>query len=312
MMGRRGTRYGHRNRRGFYIYGPDFFFVPNRYWEIIDESDSSVALRVRDSPQEVSIPRQFLHPSLREPSASAYELRPQARHYAFVPPAERLDALPSGVADYVRECSRLHEEEIPAKRFWDGPTGRWYAFVWKGTREPFGPIVIPEKFHPYQRGVSAHYLKENEPGGNQVFAPVSFYTRDTGDARYNQLIVLWLNSTLALSLRFEVRSWLGAASERMSGAQLDAKLLVPGRASLSKEDLGRASRFLSSAPKRLPDYTEQYGAAYSGSWRESVDKFSLDLCGVPPSKYDSILEGSTRTVLNWVRSARGDPSWTPT
>jgi hypothetical protein len=300
-----------RNRRGFYIYGPDFFFIPNKYWEVTKEGVEAITVRIRGTEEAAKLPRQFLAPTLREPAESAHELTPRPRHFVLVIPPERLETFPQGIIDYVRESERLHEGGVPAKESWDGPKGRWYAFVWKATRDPFGSIVIPEKFRPHQRGVAAHYVGQNESSENQLVVPVSFYTRDSGDAEYNQLIVAWLNSTIGLAFRFEVRSWLGAASERMSGAQLDEKLAIPRRDALSKSDLSRAHALLKSCPRRLPDFAKQYGTSYPGSWREGLDRFCLELCSVPETKVESTLDGCITVVLSWIRSSMGDPSWSP-
>ena len=301
----------HRNRRGFYIYGPDFFFLPNKYWEISADAEEYVAATIRGTGQTVRLPKHYLSPTLREPADSAHSLLPRPRHFALQLPPERLNTFPDGVVDYVRESDRIHDSDIPAKANWTGPKDRWYAFVWEATREPFGSIVIPEKFRPHQRGVAAHYIEQNEHSKNQVVVPVSFYTRDSGDPAYNQLVVAWLNSTIALAFRFEVRSWLGAASERMSGAQLDEKLAVPRRESLSKADFAMANKLLKSCPQELPDYAGQIGAAYAGSWRERLDRFCLELCAIPPTKAESVLNGCIEVLIGWIRSSMGDPSWLP-
>ncbi len=300
-----------RNRRGFYIYGPDFFFLPNKYWEIVKQGADEITVQIRGTSEQARLPRQFLAQTLREPSECAYEIRPRPHHFAVVLPPERLETFPPGVVHYVHESDRLHDDGVPAKKAWGGLKDRWYAFVWTNTREPFGSIVIPEKFRPYQRGVAAHYVQENEADENQLMIPVSFYTRDSGEPAYNELMAAWLNSTVGIAFRFEVRAWLGAASERMSGAQLDEKLTVPRRDTLSTKDLSKAHSILKSSPKKLPDFAEQFGTNYSGSWRESLDRFCLDLCAVPRARVETILDGCINVVLGWIRSSSGDPSWSP-
>ncbi len=51
--------------RGIEMYGPEFFFIPNKYWRIAEEARDYVVITNND--EQLELPRSYLIPCLRKP-----------------------------------------------------------------------------------------------------------------------------------------------------------------------------------------------------------------------------------------------------
>jgi hypothetical protein len=284
-------------RRGYYIYGKDFFILPNKLWIKVSENDRTV-YGLAGSDVTVSLDKKYLIPTIREPSECAYEVKPRFSFNVFSVPEHPISSLPAGVRIYIEHTRRLlGDEKIPAIGLYRGTSKRWYSHIWYSLREPFGSIVIPEKFRPYQRGVAAHYIDMTR---RKVAVPVTFYTRSAGSPAKDYAMVAWLNSTVGLAFRYKDRAWLGTASERMSGEQLDA-MEVLNVARCSPSDLSKLGKLLSRLPSTLPDFDRQLEEPfYSESGRAELDKKILELLGIKSSKIDSFRQHCVNVVKEWI------------
>jgi hypothetical protein len=291
-------------RRGYYIYGKDFFILPNKLWNEVSENDR-IVFGLAGSEVTVSIDRDYLIPTIREPSDCAYEIEPRFSFYALsIPehPRNMRDALPTGIRTYIEHTRKLlRDKEISAIGLYTGTRKRWYSHIWYSLKEPFGSIVIPEKFRPYQRGVAAHYIDMTK---RRVAVPVTFYTRSTGSPAKDYAMVAWLNSTIGLAFRYKDRAWLGTASERMSGEQLDA-MEVLNVTKCGSSDLSKLGKCLSKLPSPLPEFERQLEEPfYSESGRTELDNSVLELLGIKKSKIDFYKQHCINIVKEWVRNIK--------
>lgn len=287
------------NRRGYYIYGKNFFILPNKLWNKISENDK-VVFGLNEPKIYVSLDKEYLVPTIREPSECAFQIQPEYNFYVLSIPDKPLNSLPDGVKAYIRHSRKLlSDEEIPAIGLYKEHKKRWYSHIWYSLREPFGSIIIPEKFRPFQRGVAAHYIKQD----NTEFAvPVTFYTRSAGSPTKDMALVAWLNSTVGIAFRYQDRAWLGAASERMSGEQLD-RMKILDVSVLSTKDLVKLGKLVLALPSPLPDFAEQLKEPfYSGSGRFELDSFILELLGVDKSRSEAYQNHCIGTVKKWIKT----------
>jgi len=289
------------NRRGYYIYGKDFFILPNRLWRKVSENDR-VVFSLVGSEANVSLDRKYLVPTVREPSDCAYEIHPRFSFYALSIPDSPISSLPSDLRTYINHSRKLlDDEEISAIGLYKDSKKRWYSHIWYVLKEPFGSIVIPEKFRPYQRGVAAHYI---DMVHRKSAVPVTFYTRSVGSPSEDIAVVAWLNSTVGLAFRYKDRSWLGSASERMSGEQLDAMEILNVK-KLGSADLAKLAKHLSKLPSPLPDFEEQLKEPfYSTSGRSDLDCFVLELLGVKKSKSNYYQTRCIDIVKKWINTIK--------
>jgi hypothetical protein len=300
-MRKQPNTYKQGNRRGYYIYGKDFFILPNRLWTKTSENDR-VVFSLAGSEVSVSIGRDYLIPTVREPSDCAYEIHPRLSFYALSIPDRPLTSLPADLRTYINHSRKLlGDEEISAIALYESTKKRWYSHIHYVLREPFGSIVIPEKFRPYQRGAAAHYI---DMAKKRVAVPVTFYTRSAGSPSKDVAVVAWLNSTIGLAFRYKDRAWLGTASERMSGEQLDAMEVIDV-SELSLVDLSKLSNHLSKLPSALPDFEEQLNEPfYSESGRSDLDCFVLEMLGVKETKIEHYQKRCIAIVKEWIKTIK--------
>jgi hypothetical protein len=127
----------HEIVRGVEMYGPDFFFIPNTYWLIINEDEDLVTIGNRNSGVKLVIPRKYLVECLRKPeyySDRIYISNP--RYYILA-----IDEEPE---EDLRRYIRWGEEmKVPALRFGKD----WYRHPWRQlqTKKPFGHVFIHDK-----------------------------------------------------------------------------------------------------------------------------------------------------------------------
>jgi hypothetical protein len=175
-------RYLKRNEivRGVEMYGPEFFFIPNKYSTILREKEESII--VKCPPGVLEIPRRYLVECLRSPRHYSKIEIESAGYYILCIDDEQLE-------DDLRKYIKWGETmKIPALNFGK----RWYQHVWMqvNSKKPFGHIFLPDKIDPTRRAVFAHYSKR------PLSASKNFYIIRTD----NQLIAAWFNSSFFFAL----------------------------------------------------------------------------------------------------------------
>ncbi len=179
---------GVRVVRGVEMYGPDFFFLPNRYWGVRERGAS---LTLVDGG-ELRIGREYLVEALRRPSLYADTIEVKVDTYLLAIPPTPLDELPPDLREYVGWGLR-EGTAGPAVRS-RGPM--WYAHVWKQlrTKRPFGYLFLPDKVgNPLERSSLANLT------GRKVTASKNFYIV-VADRRRSEMLAAWYNSTFFVSL----------------------------------------------------------------------------------------------------------------
>ena len=298
------SRESNGNRKGFYINGPDFFFVPNKFWLLKELRAGEAQIESIDGRLSLTIGREFLVPAIREPAEVAYTIIPKPFHFVLSIPNSPLSEIPSDLRRYIELTSQFLSGAIPAKDYVASGTF-WYSHMRNALKNPFGSIAIPRKFRPYQRGVSAHYLPGNEGRGQAVAVPMTFYTRCTPDPTSNRAIVAFLNSSPSLALRYRDRSWLGAASEEMNGVQLD-QMPILDPTTITKADVRRLSTQDLFMHDALPDLSEQIrDPTYSEIGREALDSAVLQILGFEGRHLERIRQGCIEILGRWIQGIEG-------
>ena len=176
--------------RGVEMYGPEFFFIPNRTWSVVGEDENHVVIR---GPGTLRIPRRYLVKCLRRPEH--YSERVVIRDPGFYVLA--IGDEPQGdLRKYVEWGER---EGVPALRLGD----RWYQHIWRQlqTKRPYGHIFIHDKVDLTRNRVLANYSEA------PLCASKNFYVIRTD----NPLIAAWLNSSI-------MREVLEVFSKRISSS----------------------------------------------------------------------------------------------
>jgi hypothetical protein len=179
--------------RGIEMYGPDFFFIPNKYWKIAQWNYDGVMIEDYQSEVKLLIGNEFVVPALRKPELYVDSIVPMVDHYLLSIPPKAESELPSDIAEYIR-WGQLHSTAKPAIRSF----GRyWYSHINKqiNVKKPFGHVFLPDKIDPSfnKRGVFACYSDQ------RLTASKNFYIATFGDELKDKSLSLWFNSSLFLA-----------------------------------------------------------------------------------------------------------------
>jgi hypothetical protein len=193
-VGSWNTLYGKNSiMRGVEMYGPDFFFIPNRHWSIVREKSESITIENNQKRTNLEIPRDYLMRALRKPAVHVGKIRPSLTHYLLVVPPGPTKRLSGDMATYIHWSKRNQTARPAIEAF-----GRaWYSNVHKQIRvkKPFGRIFLPDKVDPTfrNRGFFASYSK------TPLIASKNFHIATLGDEFKDRILAAWLNSTFFIA-----------------------------------------------------------------------------------------------------------------
>jgi len=178
--------------RGVEMYGPEFFFLPNRYWKIVEKKNDFLKIQ-NEKNEELAINKEFLVKTLRKPSLYNHKIEADVDTFMLSIPPTEIGNLPSNLQDYI-EWGINSGAAKPAINAY----GKyWYSHVHKQmkTKKPFGHVFIPDKVDLLfkNRSVFANYTKE------RVAASKNFYIVKDKNEALTKLLIGWFNSTIFIS-----------------------------------------------------------------------------------------------------------------
>ncbi len=218
---------GFRLLRGFEMYGPNFFFLPNSQWEIVSETSTEVIIRMVKSENgssrlkslgkvssELALPKRVLGRTLRKPSLYRNYVTPSVSHWVFMPSHHDIDL--EGVKDYISWGESLN---LPAKtRF----GSRWATHVHDQVvvKQPIGRVFIPDKVSLASHATLVHYLDEKMLASKNFYLFVRDYESKTTliSSEVNlaeKLLAAWMCSSLFLFLNTVQRREIGGSLGRL-------------------------------------------------------------------------------------------------
>ena len=250
---------GIRVVRGVEMYGPDFFFLPNRYWRL-RAGDSGFVIT---DGGELTIGREYLVEALRRPSLYARTIEVDVDTYLLSIPPLPLEELPPNLVEYVRWGMR-EGTAGPAVRS-KGPM--WYSHIWRQlrTKRPFGYLFLPDKVgDPLKRSSLANLT------GRRVTASKNFYVL-IADREMSEALAAWYNSTLFASLLILMGRKISRGWTRFLLADY-LEMPVPSRVT---GDVISAFRELVRDPRPLKEDISSDGA------RKQLDRAMGRALGVP-------------------------------
>ena len=180
--------------RGVEIYGPDFFFIPNKFWKIVNETYEKVVIVNEKSGKKLSIEKEYLEATLRRPALYSNRILVEPKHYFInVPPVE-LNELPLDVVEYLNWGKTSGAADSALRKF-----GKyWYSHVFRQTKtkKPYGKVFLPDKvdFMFKRRGVFANY------SDIPMIASKNFYVIKINNDEMCKVLTAWFNSTFFISL----------------------------------------------------------------------------------------------------------------
>ncbi len=257
--------------RGLEMYGPEFFFIPNKHWRIMYERAEDLVIASQDV--ELSIGREFLVRTLRKPSSYVWKIEIKPSSYMLSIPPVPVEELPEDLKRYIRWGERSGKAAPAIKAFGK----RWYSHVHAqiSSKHPFGRVFIPDKIDLMfkRRGVFANYSEE------PVAASKNFYIIKSSEGNA-KVIAAWLNSTIFLAvLHLMGRRISDTWTRLLEDDYMELPMINLGG---NMEEIKRALDFIKG--RKLPPIWEQLGDSY----RERLDVSILEWMDLDKSYLEEI------------------------
>ncbi|MEM1690820.1 MAG: hypothetical protein QXF05_04575 [Thermofilaceae archaeon] len=180
--------------RGIEMYGPDFFFIPNREWRVVEETDAYVEVENAGGRSRLRIGREYLVKALRKPSLYSRTIEATVNTYMLSIPPVEVSELPGDLKKYI-EWGVISGAAKPAVKAY----GRyWYTHVYVQivSKKPFGRVFLPDNVDLLfkNRGALANYTRI------ETAASKNFYVIKGVDEETAKVLVAWFNSTIFASI----------------------------------------------------------------------------------------------------------------
>jgi len=187
--------------RGVEMYGPDFFFIPNREWKIASKNIDEIILKYDRST--IEIPKKFLVQSLRKPGYYNQFITPEVSDYALSIPNSDKSQM------WLKRYLEVSEQYAsPAKRKFGQ---EWIHHIHNQieTKKPWGNLFFIDKFGITSTSVMAHFLE------TKLICSKNFYVLRNCPPSQAKLHAAWLNSTLYIILFMLYRREIGGSYGRL-------------------------------------------------------------------------------------------------
>ncbi|MHA1821953.1 MAG: hypothetical protein ACTSVC_15880 [Promethearchaeota archaeon] len=187
--------------RGFEIYGSNFFFIPNKFWKIIEDNQNKNYIIISSqlsNTQNISlkISRKFLNHALTKPGLYYRSVIPKENTYCLSIPNIDISSLDKDLQKYINWAIENKITQSAINNF-----GKfWYSHIYKSlrTKRPFGHVFIGDKVDLgfKNRGVFANFSPQ------LLTASKNFYVLKDLNLELSKAIAAWLNSSLFIAILF--------------------------------------------------------------------------------------------------------------
>ncbi|MDH5403761.1 MAG: N-6 DNA methylase [Candidatus Heimdallarchaeota archaeon] len=183
--------------RGVEMYGPDYFFLPNKYWRILNRNLNST--QIQSESIELQITNDVLIPALRKPSNYS-SISPIIEDYALVVNQDN----EFKILEYQKH--HKYTPSVAKKRFGK----HWIRHLSDqiNSKQPYGHVFIVDKLGIDTAKSMAYYLEQ------KYLATKNFYLIKTED-KISKLIAAWMNSTWYILLYLLSRREIGGSYGRL-------------------------------------------------------------------------------------------------
>lgn len=195
--------------RGVELYGPDFYFFPNRFWKVTEDNNNEIIIQNIDT--QTSISKKFLVKVLRQPKLYK-QISPPINEYAL-----SINQEPSlELSKYID--ANIENAKPARKRFGD----RWLNHIHDQikSKNPVGHLFIIDKFSLATQAMLVHYTDE------KLHCTKNFYII-RADRKKSKLLSAWMNSTIYISLYLTSRREIGGSFGRLQIIDYKEEKLFP-------------------------------------------------------------------------------------
>lgn len=178
--------------RGVEMYGPDFFFIPNKYWKIDSNKENFIEIK-NEEGLKLDLNKEFLIKTFRKPSLYDKVIESDIESHMITIPPINADQLSTDMQTYIKWGLKSNTASPAVNSYGE----LWYSHVYKQmtTKKPFGHIFIPDKVDLgfKRRGLFANYSKE------KMAASKNFYIVKDKSEEVTKTLAGWFNSTIFIS-----------------------------------------------------------------------------------------------------------------
>lgn len=177
-------------RRGTESFGPEFFYLPNKYWKIKEKTKNSIKIFNLNSNITLDIPNQFLIPGVIRTKPNAKKITLEHNDFFMSIPPLALDKLPLSIQKYINWGTTL---DLTITKYSYSKKNPWYSFLFSQLQRKsfYGNLLLIRKLRFNTMSVIAHFNPKNLP------ASKAFYIIQCPKP-YEKIIAAWLNSTYFL------------------------------------------------------------------------------------------------------------------
>ncbi|MFX0051500.1 MAG: hypothetical protein ACFE8U_09430, partial [Candidatus Hermodarchaeota archaeon] len=188
--------------RGVEMYGPDFFFIPNQVWKIINEEKNTIVIQSKRAI--IKIPKEFLVRSLRKPSKYTQYITPKVSDFALSIPNASISS-----QKWLKEYLDLTEHFASAAKQKFG--SQWISHIYNQiqTKRPWGHLFFIDKFSISTTSVLGHYFEI------RTSCSKNFYLIRNYNTNQAKLLAAWCNSTFFIVLFLSIRREIGGSYGRL-------------------------------------------------------------------------------------------------
>lgn len=214
---------------GYHLDAPNFFRLPNDYWEIVADGELFASIRNKQTTVEVNIPKKYLVSTLDVPDLHR-TIFTEMKHYILsIPESEKDKNLSQDVKDYINWGANLRKDresksapELFKISNYVKNGKRWYTYgshiltredKLTGRKIRIGShLALIEKFRTKKRECIALFSDESLTGSNSYFfgvlnqkmetKPTESEMKGLRETRIQgeKILAAWFSSTLFLAL----------------------------------------------------------------------------------------------------------------
>ena len=254
-------------RRGTESFGPEFFYLPNKYWKIEKKTKKFVEIFNSYSNLTLEIPNQFLIPGIIRTKPNTKKITLEHHDFFMSIPPLVLDKLPVPIQKYIEWGSTL---DLAVKKHSFSQKNPWYSFLFNQLQRKsfFGNLLLIRKLRLNTMSVIAHFNPKNLPASKAYYiiqCPKPF----------EKIIVAWLNSTYFLKHMSNSRRRISDNwGELMISDILELECVDPTQ--MDKKSIHTLENIFDKlSSQELPNILEQEGHAIKKLLDEAIIKLKI-------------------------------------
>ncbi|MFW9853505.1 MAG: N-6 DNA methylase [Candidatus Thorarchaeota archaeon] len=191
--------------RGVEMYGPNFFFFPNKLWSQVVQTTEGIT--ISSKTHSLKIPWPYIKKSLRKPGNYHGYITPDVEDFALSIPGNFNDILEMPI--WLKEYIELtHQYAEPAKKKF-GSNWVHHVFHQLETKRPWGHLFFVDKFGITTITNNVFFLEE------RITCTKNFYVLVNESLELAKFLAAWFNSSFYFFLFMCSRREIGGSFGRL-------------------------------------------------------------------------------------------------